>query len=75
MEGTKAVKKAKDKKVRALLATHQTLTDEANKRLHEEKDFFNTEQAGYLEIDEEEDGERARTLKINQKELKNLLGV
>jgi len=58
--------KTKDKKVRAMLQLNKTLTAEATQRLREEKDFFNTEQAGYLEVDPEEDGDRARTLKVGQ---------
>jgi len=68
-------KKIKDKKLRAHLHTETTLKKEGDTRLQEEKDYFNTEQAGYLEVDHEEDGDRARTLKVGQDQLKTLLGV
>jgi U3 small nucleolar RNA-associated protein 7 len=67
--------KVRDKKMKALLKKQDVLTEEIDLRLQEQKDFFNTQQQGYLEVDPEEDGDRERTLKVKQDQLKGLLGV
>lgn len=47
------------------------MNQETNTRLKEHREFFNTEQAGYIETEHE----RERTLKVTQDELKNILPV
>jgi len=49
------------------------LSEEMRKRLNEQENFFNTEENGYIELDE--DNDRERTLKVKQGELKSMLGV
>jgi U3 small nucleolar RNA-associated protein 7 len=61
----------KDKKMQAVLEKTHVLKEETKTRLKEQSQIFNTEERGFLEVDHE----RERTLKVNQKELKNLLPV
>ena len=49
------------------------LNDEMKQRLVEQGDYFNTEEAGILEVDS--DNDRERTLKVKQEDLKEMLGV
>lgn len=42
-------------------------------RLEEQNRFLNTEDSGYIQVDE--DNDRERTLKVSQKELQGMLGV
>jgi hypothetical protein len=50
----------KDKKLDALLNKTKVLNDEIQLRLKEQDELFNTEDRGYLEVEEE----RERTLKV-----------
>ena len=61
----------KDKKLSALLEKSNVLKQETKTRLKEQAKLFNTEERGYLEVEQE----RERTLKVNQAELKDLLPV
>lgn len=61
----------KDKKLQAVLEKTHVLKEETKTRLKEQAQIFNTEDRGYLEVEHE----RERTLKVNQKDLKNLLPV
>lgn len=61
----------KDKKLNAVLEKAHVLKEETKTRLKEQAQLFNTEDRGFLEVEHE----RERTLKVNQKELKNLLPV
>jgi hypothetical protein len=63
----------KDKKVNALLKKTNLLQDEGDTRLKEQSNYFNTEDYGYIQT--EEDNDRERTLKVKQKDLKDILGV
>ena len=62
-----------DKKAKAHLKTTKILKDETNLRLQEQRDYFNTEEAGYLEVDS--DNDRERTLKVKQSEMKEMVGI
>ena len=59
----------KDKKLDALLNKTKVLTEEIQLRLKENDQIFNTEDRGFLEVEHE----RERTLKVSQKELKEIL--
>ena len=48
--------------MKAFLKQDQLLKNEMRQRLKEHGQYFNTEQAGYLEVDS--DNERERTLKV-----------
>lgn len=61
----------KDKKLQAVLEKTHVLKEETKTRLKEQAQIFNTEDRGFLEVEHE----RERTLKVNQKDLKNLLPV
>jgi U3 small nucleolar RNA-associated protein 7 len=61
----------KDKKLAALLDKNTILKEETKLRLKEQSQIFNTEDRGFLEVEHE----RERTLKVNQKELKEMLPV
>ena len=69
----KSVLAHSDKKMKASLEKSKVLKDEMNKRLHEQSDYFNTEEQGFLEVDSDNDLER--TLKVKQDDLKQMLGV
>ena len=64
---------AKDKKMKAFLQKNQMLQTEMKQRLTDYGEYFNTEKAGYLDVDS--DNERERTLKVKQDELKGMLAV
>lgn len=61
----------KDKKLQAVLEKTHILKEETKTRLKEQSQIFNTEERGFLDVEHE----RERTLKVNQRELKNLLPV
>ena len=63
----------KDKKVHAILKKTTVLKDEGDARLKEQSSYFNTEDNGYIQT--EEDNDRERTLKVKQKDLTEMLGV
>jgi len=63
----------KDKKVHAILKKTTVLKDEGDARLKEQSSYFNTEENGYIQT--EEDNDRERTLKVKQKDLTEMLGV
>ena len=63
----------RDKKVKALLSRTTVLNDEAGSRLKEQHSYFNTEEAGYLQVDE--DNDREKTLKVKQDQLGKMLGT
>ena len=67
------LKAVKDKKVKAMLQQNHVLAREMRQRLHDRSEFMNTEQAGFLEVDS--DNDRERTLKVKQEEIKSQLGV
>ena len=48
--------------MRALLSKTHVLNEEATTRLKEQSSYFNTEEAGYMQVDD--DNDRERTLKI-----------
>jgi len=62
----------KDKKVNAILRKTTVLKDEGDTRLKEQSSYFNTEDHGYIQT--EEDNDRERTLKVKQKDLTGMLG-
>lgn len=62
MEKKLALMPSKDKKMRAVLKKTNEITEEMKLRLQEQRDYFNTEEQGYLEVDS--DNDRERTLKI-----------
>ena len=55
------------------MAKNKVLNTESRLRLNEQNQFLNTEDHGYLQV--EDDNDRERTLKVKQDELKSLLGV
>jgi len=55
------------------LETTKNLKDEMKQRMQEQRDYFNTEEAGYLEVDEANDLER--TFKVKQDDIKGLVGI
>ena len=57
----------------AVLKKTTVLKDEGDSRLQEQSSYFNTEEHGYIQT--EEDKDRERTLKVKQKDLKEILGV
>lgn len=59
----------KDKKLDALLNKTKVLKEEITQRLKEQDQLFNTEDRGFLEVE----NERERTLKVTQSELKEIL--
>lgn len=61
----------KDKKLVALLDKNNVLKEETKTRLKEQAQIFNTEERGFLEVEEE----RERTLKVSQSQLKDILPV
>lgn len=61
----------KDKKLNAMLEKQSVLKEETKTRLKEQAQIFNTEDRGFLEVEQE----RERTLKVNQGQLKELLPV
>ena len=61
----------KDKNLQAVLEKTHILKEETKTRLKEQSQIFNTEERGFLDVEHE----RERTLKVNQRELKNLLPV
>lgn len=61
----------KDKKLAAMLDKTNVLKEETKLRLKEQAQIFNTEERGFLDVEHE----RERTLKVNQKELKDMLPV
>ena len=69
----KSIAGKRDKKMNAVLSKTKVLNDEMKQRLQEQSEYFNTEEAGYLEVDS--DNDRERTLKVKQDELKSMLGV
>lgn len=60
---------AKDKKLDAMLEKTKELSKEIKTRLKENDSLFNTEDKGFLEVEQE----RERTLKVTQSELRELL--
>jgi len=65
-------KGSKDRKLRAELKKQDELKKEIKQRIVE---LDEEDDAGYLQIDPEEDGDRMRTLKMKQGEISQLLGV
>ena len=61
----------KDRKLEAALEQTRQLKEEANLRLQEQNEFFNTEQTGFIQTETE----RERTLKVTQRELKTILPI
>ena len=62
-----------DKKAHAMAKKTKELTTEAGLRLEEANKYLNTEDHGYIQVDE--DNDRERTLKVSQGDLQNMLGV
>jgi hypothetical protein len=62
-----------DKKAKAHERKDRELKTEATLRLEEANKYLNTEDHGYIQLDEEND--RERTLKVKQEDLKSMLGV
>lgn len=58
-----------DKKLKAALNKTKVLNEEIQLRLKENDALFNTEERGYLEVETD----RERTLKVNQRQLKDIL--
>lgn len=50
--------------MKALSSKSKVLNSEAHLRLQEQNQFFNTEDHGYIQVDE--DNDRERTLKVSQ---------
>jgi len=59
--------------MKAIVGKSKVLNSEAHLRLQEQNQFFNTEDKGYIRVDE--DNDRERTLKVSQNQLTNMLGV
>jgi hypothetical protein len=58
----KPIMASTDKKMRATIKKNKIINDETKLRLQEQRDYFNTEEAGFIEVDS--DNERERTLKV-----------
>lgn len=58
----KPITATSDKKMKAKLKKNKIISDETKLRLQEQRDYFNTEEAGFIEVDE--DNDRERTLKV-----------
>jgi hypothetical protein len=61
----------KDKKLTAVLEKNKVLHEETKTRLKEQAQIFNTEERGFLEVEHE----RERTLKVSQRDIKDMLPV